>query len=136
LSTSNHTRDTSYLGYLLFQLGTHSTLFDDRQGPSQSTQFPEHVQNAPHALAQKVRFRRRKPDAEWEGAGQVGDVRHAIAHVHGTSTALERGMAHGQKRSVGSGEEDVEAGRTEEEDEEGEQQPEMNLVVTIGMMVS
>jgi hypothetical protein len=45
-------------------------------------------------------------------------------------------MAQGQRTSVGSGEDDVEAGRTEEEDEQGEQQPEMNLVVTIGMMVS
>jgi hypothetical protein len=132
------THTYSYLGYLLFQLGTHSTLFMDVQGPSQSTRFPENVQNAPHALAEKVKFRRWKgADVESDGSSRIGDTRSAMARIHGTSTALETESGEVQRRKGGqNANEDVENGLVDKEEEEEGQEPEMNLPTTLCIMVS
>jgi Ca2+/H+ antiporter len=63
-----------------------------------------------------------------------GGIGHAIAHVHGTSTALERseGMMVNRRGEIIAASEDVEAGAEEEEEEE---EPELNWQSAILCMI-
>lgn len=140
-----------YGGYLLFQFFTHADLFADRKGPTGSTRYPEEVTRRPGQLASKMRIRR---TAKTSGEGDVesdgstgtylpenqaqmvdGGIGHAIAHVHGTSTALERseGMMVNRRGEIIAASEDVEAGAEEEEEEEEE--PELNWQSAILCMI-
>lgn len=103
-----------YVGYLLFQLFTHADLYADPVGPTGSTRYPENIQNYPGTIAARIPMTRRYKekklligDGSDDSLGTTfnsnttntrqqimpvmvdGGVRHAIAHVHGTSSALE-----------------------------------------------
>lgn len=147
-----------YLGYLLFQFFTHADLFADRKGPTGSTRYPEEVTRRPGELARKIRIKR-SPKTE-AGAGSMendgesdesgsgtylpenqaqivdGGIGHAIAHVHGTSSALEQQdgmMVNRRGQIVSSDPRAVEAGT--EEDEEEEEEPELNWQSAIICMI-
>lgn len=134
-----------YGGYLLFQFFTHADLFADRKGPTGSTRYPEEVTKRPGQLANKMRIRRAKTateDASSEEGTYLppnqpeivdGGIGHALAHVHGTSTALERseGMMVNRRGDIVSA--DVESASAEEEEEEEE--PELNWQSAILCMI-
>ncbi|KAH8079050.1 Sodium/calcium exchanger protein-domain-containing protein [Filobasidium floriforme] len=81
-----------YVAYLVFQLFTHADLYADEEGPTKSTTYPVQVLNAPGQLKEKLATpirRRAEANRPPEMVGGLS-IHHAIAHVHGTSTALER----------------------------------------------
>lgn len=129
----------SYVAFLIFQLGTHATLFADNEGPTLSEAYPENVKTAPHRLAQKVKFRNRKGgdgDSDHSAGSPIGNISHAVAHIHGTSTALERNpQTEAAWKRAGGG--DIEPGGLErgKNEEDEEHKPEMNLMVTLIVMV-
>jgi Ca2+:H+ antiporter len=135
-----------YAGYLLFQFFTHADLFADRKGPTGSTRYPEEVTRRPGEIARKIRIRRSpkttsegENDLESEGStagGWVpenqaelvdGGIGHAIAHVHGTSSALERsgGEMVNRKGQVVPRVAETSTEDAEDEEEE-EEEPEIN----------
>lgn len=136
-----------YGGYLLFQFFTHADLFADRKGPTGSTRYPEEVTKRPGQLANKMRLRRGGKTSTEDASSEEGTylppttqpelidggIGHALAHVHGTSTALERseGMMVNRRGEIVSA--DVESAPEEEEEEEEE--PELNWQSAILCMI-
>ncbi|KAL7421512.1 Vacuolar calcium ion transporter [Cryptotrichosporon argae] len=117
-----------YLGYLAFQMWTHANLYEDDPGTT-STQFrPEVV-----AMQEKLRnfhpnLRRRKNDEL--GSPTAGS--DETANTAGNSTAVAPGAGQDvAMREIN----DVERGDGDGDDEEGAEQPQMNMVVTVGVMV-
>jgi Ca2+:H+ antiporter len=144
-----------YAGYLLFQFFTHADLFADRKGPTGSTRYPEEVTRRPGEIARKIRIRRSpkttsegENDLESEGStsgGWVpenqaelvdGGIGHAIAHVHGTSSALERtgGEMVNRKGQVVPRVAETSTEDAEDEEEE-EEEPEINWQSAIMAMI-
>ncbi|KAJ9111752.1 hypothetical protein QFC22_006411 [Naganishia vaughanmartiniae] len=148
-----------YMGYLLFQFFTHADLFADRKGPTGSTRYPDEVTRRPGQLARKLR--RKRPgnkrtggenDLESEDSTSAtsgylpeadqpevveGGIGHAIAHVHGTSSAFQRngeGMMVNRKGQVVRTSATRAEGEEPEEDDE-EEEPELNWQSAIICMI-
>jgi len=80
-----------YVAYLVFQLFTHADLYADEEGPTKSTTYPAEVSNYPTQLKEKLATPiRRRAEAGRPPEMVGGTIHHAIAHVHGTSSALEK----------------------------------------------
>jgi Ca2+:H+ antiporter len=144
-----------YIGYLLFQLFTHADLYVDEEGPTKSTKYPDEVANYPSQLREKVRFSninlRKKNTASSENDSADsptivdGGIAHAIAHVHGTSSAIERrpGMRVDKEGRVLSwgpggvpeGAQDLDLERARMEEDEEEEEPEMSWITALIAMV-
>lgn len=149
-----------YVGYLAFQLFTHADLYADEEGPTRSTKYPEGVANYPSQLREKIHFPRKTKHGEDstsvsnedEYLRQLatanhpvlvdGGVRHALAHIHGNSSAIEArpGMRvdnEGRVLSWGPG--GVPAGAEHMDLEKGEddeeEQPEMSWFTALAAMV-
>jgi Ca2+:H+ antiporter len=148
-----------YMGYLLFQFFTHADLFADRKGPTGSTRYPDEVTRRPGQLARKIR---RKAPGHKRAAGEndlesedstsansgylpeteqpqvvEGGIGHAIAHVHGTSSAFQRngeGMMVNRKGQVVRTSATRAEGEEPEEDDE-EEEPELNWQSAIICMI-
>ncbi|KAK8858950.1 calcium/proton exchanger [Kwoniella newhampshirensis] len=113
-----------YLGYLLFQMWTHATLYVDDQVTG-STRYPVAVTNVYDKVKLKG-FHRKKHDEEEGGSA-------ATTSESGTSPNTVVGDV---PAVHGPGTENVENGVVEQhEDEEDEETPQMNVVCTIALMV-
>lgn len=131
-----------YIAYLVFQLFTHADLYADEDGPTKSTTYPAEVSGYPAQLKETLATpMRRRADAGRPPEMVGGRIHHAIAHVHGTSSALERrpGMevdSEGRIVKWGpdgppQGQHDLELAGVEEEGEEPEMSWEAALISMI-----
>ena len=134
-----------YVGYLVFQLFTHADLYADEKGPTKSTAFPDEVANYPSQLKEKIASpMRRRADRSKPSEMVGGGIHHAIAHVHGSSSAIAAppGMKFDRNgriiswgptgRPEGMAQLDLERAEDEEEDEE---EPEMSWVAALVAMI-
>lgn len=141
------------------QLFSHADLYEDDKNATKGTPYPEAVTSYPSRVKDKISRRKLRSSIDnneadrsshGSGSGSVlstpigttGDTRYAMAHIHGTSTALERrkGMRvddEGRILSWGPGGApagmDVEKAEVKEEEEEEE--PEMSWLVALLSMV-
>ncbi|ORX36920.1 Sodium/calcium exchanger protein-domain-containing protein [Kockovaella imperatae] len=108
-----------YLGYLTFQMWTHAHFYSD-EPVSQSTTYPPEVTN----IGEKLHLPHRK---------KKHDEENPISPTDSSSTSREDhpNAAVAQSEAIQETDPQVRHG----EDDEEEQQPEMNIVVTIAVMV-
>ncbi|KAL1405459.1 Vacuolar calcium ion transporter [Vanrija albida] len=111
-----------YIGYLIFQMWTHAHLFDDDEDVVASTEYRDHITNAPGRLTNKVKgiITHKKVDEE------TGDTNTITSE--GKSSAVA-------PNSTTADPEAALAAPSEEEEEEEEEVPQMNMIATLVSMV-